>query len=77
MAWGLGPSYETRTPPEEQALDGRSRRLLAFWVAELEVGLPQRPWTAIARIHHRSTAFGLFGDTGGSNWVALGVRRYF
>jgi hypothetical protein len=29
------------------------------------------------RLHHRSPAFGLFGDEGGANALTLGVRYAF
>lgn len=77
VAFGLGPSYETQTPPEEQALHGQSEQWLAFWVFELDAGPPDSAWNGLIRIHHRSTAFGLFGKDGGSNWLELGIRRYF
>ena len=77
LAFGIGPSYATQVPAEEVATDGESARLLLYWMAELEVGLPDRPWSAIARLHHRSNAYGVFADNGGSNWLTLGVRRRF
>ena len=77
FAFGVGPSYETQVPPEEVALHGQSEQWLGFWLAELTVGPPESLWSGVIRLHHRSTAFGLFGKTGGSNWLALGVRRAF
>jgi hypothetical protein len=77
VAFGMGPSYATEVPAEEVASDGDSARLLLYWVAELEVGLPDRPWSAIARLHHRSNAYGVFADDGGSNWLTLGLRWRF
>lgn len=74
VAFGIGPSYATDIPAEEVARDGDSARLLLYWVAELEVGLPERPWSVLARLHHRSTAYGLFAEDGGSNFVTLGLR---
>jgi len=77
VAFGIGPSYATEVPPEEVARDGESARFLLYWVAELEVGLPDRSWSAIARLHHRSNAYGVLAEDGGSNWLTLGVRRRF
>lgn len=77
FAFGVGPSYETQTPPEEIALHGQSEQWLGFWVAELAVGPPESLWSGVLRLHHRSTTFGLFGKTGGSNWLAAGIRREF
>lgn len=58
-------------------MDGSSARLLLYWTAELEIGLPNRLWSAVARLHHRSNAYGAFAETGGSNWLTLGVRYRF
>ena len=77
FAFGVGPSYETQVPPEEVALHGKTEQWLGFWLAELTLGLPNSIWSGVIRLHHRSTAFGLFGKTGGSNWLALGIRREF
>lgn len=77
VAFGAGPSYATEVPAEEIGMDGSSARLLLYWTAELEIGLPNRPWSAIARLHHRSNAYGAFAETGGSNWLTLGVRYRF
>jgi hypothetical protein len=77
LAFGIGPSYATETPPEEVARAGSSERLLVYLLAELEVGPPDPVWSAVARIHHRSEAFGAVADDGGSNWIALGIRRRF
>lgn len=77
LAFGIGPSYATSVPSEEVARDGESARLLLYWVAEVEVGLPDQPWSGIARLHHRSNAYGVVADNGGSNWITLGVRRRF
>lgn len=77
LAFGAGPSYATEVPPEEVANDGDSARFLLYWVAELELGLPGNPWSAVARLHHRSTGYGVFAERGGSNWLTLGIRRRF
>ncbi|HZH26394.1 MAG TPA: hypothetical protein VEY95_04350 [Azospirillaceae bacterium] len=77
IAWGIGPSYATRTPPEEVERSGTSGRLRVYWVAELEAGPPAAPWSVLTRLHHRSTGFGLLGEEGGSNWVTVGVRWRF
>lgn len=77
FAFGVGPSYETQTPAEEIALHGESAQWLGFWMAEITVGPPESAWSGVLRLHHRSTTFGLFGKNGGSNWLALGIRREF
>ena len=48
------------------------------WTAALGVALVLLvAWSVIARLHHRSTAYGVFADSGGSNFLALGIRRRF
>ncbi len=76
-AFGIGPSYATREPAEEVDRSGSSARLLLYWVGELEFSRPNQPWSVIARLHHRSTSYGVFADSGGSNFLALGIRRRF
>lgn len=77
LAFGIGPSYATELPPAEVELDGDSARFLLYWTAELEIGLPDSPWSGIARLHHRSSGYGVFADAGGSNALAFGIRRRF
>jgi hypothetical protein len=77
IAFGLGPSYASEVPDEEVAMDGDSQRWLVYWVAELAVGLPRSNWRGVFRLHHRSGAFGIVADEGGSNVLAVGLRRQF
>lgn len=77
LAFGAGPGYATRVPAEEIAMNGSSNRLLIYWMAELEVGLPEEPWSFLTRLHHRSNGYGVAAENGGSNWLTLGVRRRF
>lgn len=77
-AVGLGVSYATSVPRAETSIiNSASEKLLAYWHLELTLGPPRSDWQASLRLHHRSTAYGLFGDNGGSNAVALGVRYSF
>ena len=81
LAAGEGISYVSHIPSIET--DGTtsddSRRLLNYLVFEATFALPSHPeWQLVGRIHHRSTAYGVFGNTnGGSNNIGLGVRHYF
>lgn len=77
IAYGIGPSYTTKTPPAEVALNGESQQFLLYWVAELELGPPDEPWSGTFRVHHRSTGFKAVGSDGGSNWLVLGIKRRF
>ena len=77
VAFGLGPSYASQVPKDEIAKDGDSQRWLVYWVLELAMGLPETVWGGIFRLHHRSGAFGIVADKGGSNVLAVGLRRQF
>jgi len=76
-AFGLGLSVTSETPGLERRNEGSSQPLMAYWMVELAVGPPRQDWEIIARLHHRSTAYGTFGDDGGANALVLGVRRQF
>lgn len=76
-AFGLGLSYATDEPAREVLNEGETEQLMAYWHIELEAGPPDSPYSGFARLHHRSTAYGLFGDDGGSNAFVFGVRRRF
>ncbi len=76
-AFGLGLSWAASRPSYEIEKEGGSERLLTYWVMELEAGPPASLWSGVARLHHRSTTFGLFGPRGGANSLVLGVRRRF
>ena len=78
VAFGLGPSYATDTPELEVEINEDTSRFLVFWMLELALGLPDYPHVAlITRIHHRSDAFGLIADGGGSNALAVGLKWRF
>ena len=77
VAFGLGPSYASETPKEEVAMDGDSQQWLVYWMFELELGLPGSNWSGTFRLHHRSGAFGIVTDDGGSNVLAVGLKRHF
>ena len=76
-AFGLGLSVTSETPRLEVQNAGESQPLMAYWMFELAFGLPPEDWELVARLHHRSTAYGTFGDDGGANALAVGVRRRF
>ena len=77
VAFGAGPSYASEMPAAEVANHGDSEKLLIFWQLELTLGPPAADWAALIRLHHRSTGFGLMGDTGGANALTAGLRIYF
>jgi hypothetical protein len=78
LAFGIGPSYATDEPQVEIEKNGESSKFLVYWMLELALGLPSKPRTAIIlRLHHRSNAWGLVADHGGSNALALGLKYRF
>jgi hypothetical protein len=80
-AIGLGVSYATEIPEIEARRhpNTRSAHLLAYLMIELSVGIPGAPaFSLVARVHHRSGAWGLFSDVhGASNALALGIKYRF
>ncbi len=78
LAFGLGPSYATKKPEIELENNEETSRFLVYWMLELAVALPKYSHIAwITRIHHRSDAFGLIADGGGSNALAMGLKWRF
>lgn len=78
VAGGLGLSYATELPAAEIDFEGDTERLLAYWMLEVDAVVPEMAaWSVLARLHHRSPAYGLFGDGGGANVLALGLRFRF
>lgn len=78
-AFGIGPSWATEEPEIEIENDGETDRFLVYWMTELAVApFPRHPEVEIiTRIHHRSDAFGLVADDGGSNALAIGFKYRF
>jgi hypothetical protein len=76
-AFGLGPSFASSVPEYEREKSGDSTAMLLFWHIEVGAGLPGSPWSAIFRLHHRSTGYGMFAEQGGSNILCLGLRYEF
>jgi len=77
LAFGIGPSYASEKPKAEVAKEGDSQRWLVYWMVELELGPPDKDWSGIFRLHHRSGAFGLIADEGGSNALVIGIKYRF
>jgi hypothetical protein len=77
VGWGL--SYATHTPVIEDEQQDVTSQLLNYLAFEIAFTLPEyREWSLVTRIHHRSGIFGLFdGASGGSNFLALGLRYHF
>jgi hypothetical protein len=81
FGFGNGVSYATEDPPLEirEADDHRTAQWLYYMMVEWAFSLPDLPqWSPFIRVHHRSSVFGAVdGLFSGSNFVGLGIRRYF
>jgi hypothetical protein len=74
-----GVSYASSIPAIEQRQNNNTKRFLNYLMFEATFAPPTYPQLQlVARIHHRSGAFGLYraGNTG-SNDIGLGVRYLF
>lgn len=79
FALGEGISYDTSVPSIEKRYSNNTKRLLNFALAEFTFASPNYPrLQLIARLHHRSGAYGLYhAGNSGSNDVGLGIRYLF
>ncbi len=83
VAVGAGVSWATEVPfiePRAKELgEQESTQLLGYVAVEIELAPPRESaWSGFIRLHHRSSAYGLFDDTrGGSNFITLGTRYHF
>lgn len=74
VSFGQGISLASERPP----IEGDTRALLHYMHAEIAFhpgGL--RGFSLVTRLHHRSGAFGLYGTSGGSNFLTAGMRYRF
>jgi len=79
MAAGEGISYTSATPSLEKQSNTNTKRILNYAMLEITASLPNYPrWQLLARLHHRSGAYGIYnaGNTG-SNVIGLGIRYLF
>ena len=86
FAFGEGLSYATHVPAVEENLhfetfgfDNDTSNLLNYLMLELALAMPgSQSWSLVARIHHRSSVFGVLADSeSGSNTLGLGLRYDF
>lgn len=77
--FGEGMSYVTKVPFAEAHNSDQERKLLNFLLFELAFALPQCPnFEVIARVHHRSGAFGLYhANNAGSTAIGVALRYRF
>lgn len=79
-ATGIGLSYAFNDPQFEYEAHDTSNRLLVYIMIELSLFMPSMPqWALVARVHHRSAAYGTFEDDleGASNSAGLGLKYRF
>ncbi|MBX3708429.1 MAG: hypothetical protein KIT56_03165 [Gammaproteobacteria bacterium] len=79
FAIGEGISYTSSIPSLERKSSENTKRLLNYLLLEATFAPPNYPrLQLVARIHHRSGAYGLYhaGNTG-SNVIGLGIRYLF
>ena len=77
FAVGSGLSYNSDESQIELEEDEDAQRLLSYLAFELTFGLPQYPrWNLMIRIHHRSGAYGIIGESG-SNYLCGGLKFAF
>ena len=78
FAFGEGLSMATDIPDLERRDPSNSEpaALLNYILLELTFALPNSSWSVVARVHHRSGVWGLFGHSG-SNVLAAGIRYRF
>lgn len=74
-----GVSMASRFPVFEERIDPPTKKFLHFLGFEAAFAGKQDPSQEfVLRLHHRSAAYGLYGTHhGGSNYVALGLRKRF
>jgi len=80
FAAGLGVSYATEEPIFEIEEHESTNKLLAYILVELTFSPPKYPqWAGVVRIHHRSSAYGLFEEDiqGASNSLGFGIKYRF
>ncbi len=81
IAFGTGLSYALSYPTLEQQnnLDAKASRFTGYAMIEIAVSPPQWPrWSLVARLHHRSSAGGLIGNSlDASNAIGFGIKYVF
>jgi hypothetical protein len=79
LSIGEGISYASSVPSVEKRDNTNTKRLLNLLIFEATFAAPSHPeLQLVARIHHRSGAFGLYhAGNSGSNDIGLGIRYLF
>ncbi len=79
FALGEGVSYASSVPSIEKEGSDNTKRFLNYLMFEATFAMPSYPrLQVLARVHHRSGAYGLYrAGNSGSNDVGLGIRYLF
>lgn len=79
ISFGEGVSYVSKVPYAEAQNSDQPKKFLNFLLGEIAIALPCHPeWELIARIHHRSGAYGLYhANNSGSTAVGIAIRYRF
>ncbi len=79
LSWALGVPYLEEVSGEPPGGRHHSSRLTGYGLIEIAFSLPQWPkWSFVARVHHRSSAGGLIGNSmDASNAIGFGIRYVF
>ena len=78
LAFGIGLSLATDLPQVELDTNDETTELLIYWMIELALKRPKNPNVEyFARLHHRSDAWGLMNQDGGSNGIGFGIKYRF
>lgn len=77
FGFGNGLSWATQVPKMESDYISKTSRTLYHLLFEFDLPLgKQSDWSLVARLQHRSGAFGLFdGVVGGSDFLCLGLKK--
>lgn len=79
ISFGEGMSYVSKVPYSEEKQSDTQKKLLNFLLFEIAVASPTHPqWELVARIHHRSGAYGFYhANNAGSTAIGLALRYRF
>ncbi len=74
VSFAQGMSRASERPPVEED----TRHLLHYMHADITIRPPgSSRWSLVTRVYHRSGVFGLYGTSGGSNYLTTGLRYQF
>lgn len=79
FAIGEGVSYASSVPAIEREGNDHLKHLINYLMFEATFAAPNYPrWQFVARVHHRSRAYGLYqADNSGSNDIGVGIKYLF